>query len=282
MALEAVAGWLTGSLALLSDAGHMLADVGALSLALLAQFFAQRPPSRRNTYGFYRAEILAAFLNGLALVAVAVVILLEAYERWRRPVPIIVGPMLAVAAGGLVVNLLSAAILAGGRTNLNLRGAFLHVLADALGSVGALLAGIVILVTGRTQADAAASAVIAGLILAAAFGLVRASVHILLEGVPSHVDTELVARELLAIPGVVAVHDLHVWTLTSGFDALSGHLVVDPQLYANQQMLLPEVERRLRARFGIEHTTIQVERAAGQAGDEAVAPWPPRSERRRG
>ncbi len=174
MALEAVEGWLTGSLALLSDAGHMLADVGALSLALLAQFFAQRPPSRRNTYGFYRAEILAAFLNGLALVAVAVVILLEAYERWRRPVPIIVGPMLAVAAGGLVVNLLSAAILAGGRTNLNLRGAFLHVLADALGSVGALLAGIVILVTGRTQADAAASAVIAGLILAAAFGLVRA------------------------------------------------------------------------------------------------------------
>ncbi len=279
MVVEALGGWLTGSLALLSDAGHMLGDVAALSLSLLAHRFARRPAGPRNTYGFYRAEILAAFLNGIALVAVAAWILVEAYERLWRPAPVAVGPMLVVAAGGLAVNLGAAALLAGGRANLNVRGAFLHVAADAAGSVGVLAAGVAILLTGRTEADVIASAVIACLILAASLGLVRASAHILLEGAPPHVETELVARELLAHPGVLAVHDLHIWTLTSGFDALSGHLVVEPQLFRNQQMLLPAIERRLRERFGIEHTTLQVEQAG--AGDgEPVTPWPPLRERR--
>ncbi len=187
--------------------------------------------------------------------------------------------MLVVAAGGLAVNLGAAAILARGRANLNVRGAFLHVVADAFGSISALAAGVVILLSGRTEADVIASALIACLILAAALGLVRASTHILLEGTPPHVDTELVARELLAHPGVRAVHDLHIWTLTSGFDALSGHLVVDPQLFGNQQMLLPAIERRLRERFGIEHTTLQVEQAGAGEG-EPVTPWPPLRERR--
>lgn len=281
MVVEALGGWLTGSLALLSDAGHMLADVAALSLALLAHRFARRPASPRNTYGFYRAEILAAFLNGVALVAATAWILVEAYARFRQPTPVAAGPMLVVAAAGLAVNLAAAAILSGGRANLNVRGALLHVIADAFGSVGALAAGVAILLTGRTEADAIASAVIACLIFAAALGLVRASAHILLEGAPPHLDAELVAQELLAHPGVLAVHDLHIWTLTSGFDALSGHLVVEPQLFGSQQMLLPAIERRLRERFGIEHTTLQVERA-GAGKDEPVTPWPPLPERRGG
>lgn len=279
MVVETLGGWLTGSLALLSDAGHMLADVAALSLALLADQFARRPAGPRNTYGFYRAEILAAFLNGVALVAVAVWILIEASARLRHPTPVVVGPMLVVAGGGLAVNLGAAAILVGGRANLNVRGAFLHVAADAFGSISAMAAGVAIVLTGRTEADGIASVVIACLILAAALGLVRASAHILLEGAPPHIDTEMVARELLAHPGVRAVHDLHVWTLTSGFDALSGHLVVDPQLFGKQQMLLPAIERRLRERFGIEHTTLQVEQAGAGEGDP-VAPWPPPPERR--
>lgn len=260
---EVIGGLATGSLALLADAGHMLSDVLSLLLALGAIWLARRPATPDRSFGFRRAEIIAAFLNGLLLVAVAAWVLFEAIRRLSDPPEVLGGWMLAVAVGGLAVNVAAFAILArSGRESLNVEAALRHVLADALGSVGVIVASIVILATGWELADPIASAAIALLILASAWGVLRDSGHILLEGAPSDIATAEVERVILGVPGVEAVHDLHVWTITSGFDALSAHVLVgrDEDCHA----LRREVEQALATSFGIRHTTLQVDHAAAR------------------
>jgi cobalt-zinc-cadmium efflux system protein len=257
MLVEAIGGLISGSLALLADAGHMLTDAGALGLSLLSAWIALRPASASKTYGYQRWEILAALINGAALFGIAAWVILEAVQRIQHPQPIRAGLFLVVAAGGLLVNLVSLAILHGIRKgSLNTRGAYLHVLGDALGSVGALSAAAIILLTGWTLADPIISIALALLILVGAWRLLRESTDILLEGVPGNVSMAEVQRCMLGVSGVTAVHDLHVWTVTSGLVAMSGHAIV-PQLGSH-----PEVLDRIRsemARLGIGHVTIQLE-----------------------
>lgn len=258
---EVVGGLATDSLALLADAGHMLSDVLALVLALGAIALARRPATPDRSFGLRRAEILAAFLNGLLLVLVAVWILVEAARRLSDPPEVLGGWMLVVAVGGLAVNVAAFAILAGsGRESLNVEAALRHVLADVLGSVGVIVASLVILATGWELADPIVSAVIAVLILWSAWGVLRDSGHILLEGAPPAVDTAAVERVILDVDGVVSVHDLHVWTITSGFDALSAHVLVGRG--ADCHALRRLVEHALADAFDIRHTTLQVEHAA--------------------
>ena len=257
MFVEAVGGWISGSLALLADAGHMLTDAGALGLSLLSAWIALRPASPSKTYGYQRWEILAALINGAALFGIAAWVILEAIQRIQHPQPIRAELFLIVAAGGLLVNIVSLMILHGIREgNLNTRGAYLHVLGDALGSVGALAAAAIIATTGWTLADPIVSIVLALLILVGAWRLVRESTDILLEGVPGHVSMAEVQRRMLGVAGVTAVHDLHVWGVTSGMVAMSGHAIV-PDLGHH-----PEVLERIRAemcQLGIGHVTIQLE-----------------------
>jgi cobalt-zinc-cadmium efflux system protein len=261
MVAEAVGGVLTNSLALLADAGHMLSDVGSLALAVFAMGVAQRPPTLRRTFGYQRAEILAALVNGATLVAAAVWILVEAWQRLRTPPEVNGLPMLGIAAGGLLVNLVSMLLLHGGRNaNLNMRGAWLHVATDALGSVGAMLAGLAVWRLGWAWADPAVSIVIAALIAFSSWRLLRETVDVLMESAPAHVSVAQVRAALAEVPGVVAVHDLHVWSIGSGTVALAGHVQVadstSPELRAD---LLPSLCAMLRERFGIAHSTIQVE-----------------------
>jgi cobalt-zinc-cadmium efflux system protein len=257
MIVEAVGGWISGSLALLADAGHMLTDAGALTLSLLSAWIALRPANENKTYGYQRWEILAALVNGAALFGIAGWVVVEAIQRIQHPEPIRAGLFLVVAAGGLVVNLISLGILHGIRDgNLNARGAYLHVMGDALGSVGALTAATIIATTGWTLADPIVSIALSLLILAGAWRLVRESTDILLESVPGHVSMAEVQRRILAVSGVIAVHDLHVWTVTSKLVAMSGHAIV-PDLGAH-----PEVLERIRSELsllGIGHVTIQLE-----------------------
>ncbi len=257
LVVEAVGGWLSGSLALLADAGHMLTDVGALALSLLTAWVAQRPANDSKTYGYLRWEILAALLNGAALFGIAGWIVVEAIQRLQTPTPIHTGLFLAVAAAGLVVNLVSLATLHGVREgSLNVRGAYLHVLGDALGSVGALLAAGIIALTGWTPADPLVSILLSLLILVGAWRLVRDSTDILLEAVPRHVSIPEVQRRMLGVEGVSAVHDLHVWTVTTGMVAMSGHAIV-PNLVSHPGVL--EEIRAEMGRLGIGHVTIQLE-----------------------
>jgi cobalt-zinc-cadmium efflux system protein len=260
MVAEVVGGLLSGSLALLADAGHMLSDAGALGLSLFALWIAQRPPTPSKTWGYYRIEILAALINGAALLALSVFILLEAVERIRQPAEVRAPLMMAVAAGGLLVNLVSLRILSGGKNdNLNMRGAWLHVLTDALGSVQAIVAGGLIWVYGWTWADPVASMLISLLVLYSAWGLLRETVGVLMEGAPRHIDVDEVRDCLICLPGILAVHDLHIWTITSGMESLSVHVVVDEgQSYSDA---LTEVRAILHNRFGIDHMTVQVEPA---------------------
>jgi cobalt-zinc-cadmium efflux system protein len=257
MLVEAVGGWISGSLALLADAGHMLTDAGALALSLLSAWIALRPANESKTFGYQRWEILAALINGAALFGIAGWVILEAVQRIQHPQPIRAQLFLIVAAGGLVVNLISLRLLHGMRHgNLNTRGAYLHVLGDALGSVSALGAAAVIALTGWTLADPIISIVLALLILLGAGHLLRESTDILLEGVPAHVSMSEVQRCMLAVAGVTAVHDLHVWTVTSGLVAMSGHAIV-PELASHPEVL--EGIRVEMARLGIGHVTIQLE-----------------------
>ena len=257
MVVEVVGGWLSGSLALLADAGHMLTDAGALGLSLLSAWIALRPANESKTYGYQRWEILAALVNGAALFGIAAWVVIEAVQRIQHPSPIRAELFLFVAAGGLVVNLISLSILHGLRHgNLNARGAYLHVLGDALGSVGALAAAAIILLTGWTLADPIVSIALALLILVGAWRLMRESTDILLEAVPRDVSIAEVHRRMLGVPGVSAVHDLHVWTVTSGMVAMSGHAIV-PQLASHPEVL--EAIRIELARLGIAHVTIQLE-----------------------
>ena len=257
MLVEAVGGWLSGSLALLADAGHMLTDVGALALSLATAWIAQRPAGANKTFGYLRWEILAALVNGAALFGIAALIVLEAIQRLQDPQPIRTGLFLAVAAAGLAVNLVSLVVLHRVRDgSLNVRGAYLHVLGDALGSVGALAAAAIIALTGWTLADPIVSIALSLLILVGGWRLVRESTDILLEAAPRHVSMPEVQRRMLAVPGVSAVHDLHVWTVTTGVVAMSGHAVV-PDLVAHPGVL--GGIRSEMSRLGIGHVTIQLE-----------------------
>jgi cobalt-zinc-cadmium efflux system protein len=261
MVAEAVGGWMTNSLALLSDAGHMLTDVAAIALAMLAIWFGSRPAPPEKTYGYYRIEILAAFVNGVTLVVLALYIIYEAYERILAPPTVESGEMIAIATGGLAVNLVSAWILMGkhdhGPRTLNEHGAFLHVVGDALGSVGAIVAGLFMLFGEFYVADPIVSIVIAILIVYSSYELIREAVNVLLEGTPSHINIAAVKGAMLGIDGILDVHDLHVWSITSGRDALSAHVVCDDDGFTKEK--LEAVRRALRSQFGIGHITIQLE-----------------------
>ncbi len=257
MVAEIVGGLLSGSLALLADSGHMFTDAAAIGLSLFAMRIAQRPPNTKRTFGYVRLEILAALVNGATLLAIAGLIVFEAWQRLRDPVVIDGTIMLSVAALGLAVNVAGAFLLhSHAHDNLNVRGAYLHVLGDLLGSVGAIAAGIIVLTTGWTPADPIISVVIALLILFSAWKLVREATDVLLESVPSHVDMDGVLAALASIDGLDDVHDVHVWTLTSGFVAISAHGVIDDPI--EHSRVLTEV-RKLMASHGIDHVTFQIE-----------------------
>jgi cobalt-zinc-cadmium efflux system protein len=258
--VEVVGGLLTGSLALLADAVHMLSDNVALALALVALWLASRPSTPERTYGFKRAEVLAALANGVLLVALAIWIFVEAALRLQDPGDVLGGWMLAIAIVGIAVNLGAGVALARPRQDsINVEAAFRHVFADLLGSIGVAVAAVVILATGWVQADAIVSILIGILVLASAWSIVRDSTSILLEAAPRAIDAEALGRRLANAPGVVEVHDLHVWTITSGFPALSAHVLVRPgeDCHARRR----ELERVLRDEFEIEHTTLQVDHA---------------------
>ena len=258
---ELVGGWISNSLALLADAGHVLTDAGALALSLFVAWFSRQPPNPKKTYGYLRWEILAALINGAALFAIAVWVVVEAIHRIDSPPPVRAGLLLGIAAGGLVVNVVALSILHGGHQhNLNTRGAYLHIMGDLLGSVAAIAAGIIILLTGWTIADPILSIGVALLILVGAWRLVRESTDVLLESVPPGVSMAEVQSRMLALPGVSAVHDLHVWTVTSGLVAMSGHAVV-PDLSGHPAAL--EGIRAQLAELGIGHVTIQLEVTEG-------------------
>ena len=262
MVAEVVAGWLTNSLALLADAGHMLSDVAALGLTLFAMWVARRPATATRTFGYYRAEILAALANGATLVAVAVYVFVEAWQRLREPPAVLGGQMLAVATGGLVVNVVGLWVLRGSRSeSLNVRGAWLHVLGDALGSLGAIASGALIWAFGWNWADPVASVVIGLLILYSSWELIKDSVSVLMESVPGNVDLDAIRAALRGIEGVEEVHELHVWSISSGMVSLSCHLLVRAP-FARDGVALAEARSRLAASFGIHHVTIQVEPAA--------------------
>ena len=262
---ELVGGWFTNSLALMTDAAHMLSDVAALGLSLFALWIGSRPASMTKTFGYYRAEILVALVNGVVLWVIVVFITLEAWRRLFAPPPVAGGGMLALATVGLAVNAYVASQLREHRQHsLNLRGAYLHVLSDLLGSVGAAVAGATILLTGWNAADAIASALIAALILFSSWSLVREAVDVLMEAVPSHVDVDALRRALEGVPGTDEVHDLHVWSLTTGRCALSAHVVVrecDPGNGAEHgdDAILAAMAELCARDFRIEHVTIQIE-----------------------
>lgn len=258
MTVELAGSWLSGSLALLADAGHMLADAAALAIALFAAWIAQRPATAQRSFGFMRLEVFAALVNGAVLIVIAIGIGIEAWRRLRAP-PAVNGELLTVVAlVGLVANVAAVAILhRGHQHSLNQRGAYLHVVGDLLGSVGALLAGAIVLTTGWPLADPLISVLIGALVLVSAWRLVKESTDVLLEATPRHIALSDVHERIASVPGVESVHDLHLWTVTSGVVAMSGHLVVkDPS--ANHPVL-EEVRGRMRA-MGIQHVTVQVER----------------------
>ncbi len=264
MIVEIAGGLLSRSLALLADAGHMASDAGALALSVWAFWLSAKPRSLKRTFGWYRFEIFAAFLNGLSLWAAIGIIAWEAVRRFRAPLEIRTGPMLLVAAAGLAVNLLCAWILhSGRRENLNAKAAFLHVLGDAIGSLGVIIGGLVIRLTGWRFVDPLVSLLLCALIAWSAGKLIREAFHILMEGTPEHLHLEEILSALSGIPGVWGVHDLHIWTVTSGFIALSVHLAVDD--WERGPAILDAGRDLLAGRFGITHSTIQIERSSLQA-----------------
>src|SRR5678816_1503644 len=239
---EFIGAIYTNSLTLLADSGHMLTDVAALSLSLAASWFATRPATPQKTFGFYRIEILAALLNGVILVLIALYVFYKAYGRLRSPQEVHAGWMLVIACIGLLVNLVSAYLLFGEhRHSLNVRGALFHVISDAIGSAGAVIASLAILIGGYTVADAAISLVVGVLILSSSWVLIRDAVDILLEGTPSHVDIVSLQHDLKEVGGVQSVHDLHVWTLTSGVLAMSCHVVISDQ-NLSRNLVLAEIK----------------------------------------
>jgi len=267
MVAELAGGLWTGSLALLADAGHMLADVAALILALMAVWFGARPATPSKTFGYYRLEILAALINGVGLILISFLIFYEAYQRWFAQPDIRSLPMTIVAAGGLVVNLICALLLHRDRDeDLNIRGAWLHVLGDALGSTGAIIAGTLIMLFGWTAADSLIGVFIGLLIVWSSWHLIRDATNVLLEGTPAHINLAAVEAAIMETEGVSDVHDLHVWTITSGREALSAHVIHAYSI--SQPNLLKELRSKLLDRFGVDHLTIQMETADFE--DEAI------------
>jgi len=270
---EVAGGLYTHSLALLADAGHLATDALGLAMALAAIRFAQRPATPAKTYGFYRAEILAALINGVALLGVAAYILVEAWQRLRQPAGVDALPMLVVACGGLLVTLTGVALLhAGAEESLNVKGAFLEVLSDLLGAVGTIAAALILLLNGWPLADPLVSVVIALFILPRAWGLLKSVVDVLLEAAPAGTDVPAIETALRSVPGVAATHDLHVWTITSGFVAMSGHLQTRGRPSAD---VLHDAQRLLKEHFKIEHATLQVEQG-NHAQDGACCTVDPR------
>lgn len=258
MLAEAIGGWLANSLALLADAGHMLTDAAALGLTLGAIWFASRPANPRKTYGYYRLEILAAFINAVTLVLLSFWVIYEAYQRWTVPPEVKGMELTIVAVGGLIINLISAYLLhSDHQHDLNMRGAWLHVMGDALGSITAIAAGILIVSFGWVWADAVSSILISLIIIYGSWNLIRESTNVLLEGTPSHINVTAVEETILATEGVAAVHDLHIWTITSGLEALSAHVRHFESV--SQAELLKKLRQRLHDEFGIDHLTIQME-----------------------
>ncbi|MEJ2686972.1 MAG: cation diffusion facilitator family transporter [Gammaproteobacteria bacterium] len=259
MVVEVFGGLMSGSLALIADAGHMLTDTASLGLAWAAARAAQKPADMLRSYGYQRAQVLAAFLNGVIFIAMVIWIIVEAAERFMTPVPVEGGIMLGVAAAGLVVNIVAFRILHGGdQDNLNIRAAVIHVLGDLLGSAATIVAAVVILTTGWTPADPILSVLVALLILRSAWFVVRESTHILLEGTPEDVDVEHLRTEIIdAIPAVQEVHHVHVWSLTQSRPLITLHVLVDAA--SNHQDILRRIKKVLHDRFGIDHSTIQIE-----------------------
>jgi cobalt-zinc-cadmium efflux system protein len=258
MVAEVLGSWWTGSLALLADAGHMLADVAALALALTAVWFGARPATSSKTFGYYRLEILAALINGVALILIALFIFYEAYHRWAQPPEVKSTAMMMVAAGGLFVNVACAWVLHGDhKDDLNVRGAWLHIMGDALGSVGAIVAGALMSLYGWYTADPLFSVAIGLLIVWSSWHLIRESTNVLLEGTPAHINLAAVEDAILQTDGVEDVHDLHIWTITSGREALSAHVIHAYTI--SQPELLKELRTKLHDRFGVDHLTIQME-----------------------
>ena len=267
MFAEVFGSWWTGSLALLADAGHMLADVAALALALMAVWFSARPATPGKTFGYYRLEILAALINGVGLVLIALFIFYEAYQRWFTAPKVRSIPMMFVATGGLLVNLICARLLHRDRKeDLNVRGAWLHIMGDALGSAAAIVAGAVITVSGWNAADALFGVLIGLLIVWSSWHLIREATNVLLEGTPAHINLAAVEDAILATEGVTNVHDLHIWTITSGHEALSAHVIHAYSI--SQPNLLKELRTKLYDRFGVDHLTIQMETSDFE--DEAI------------
>lgn len=260
MFAEFFGGWWTGSLALLADSGHMLADVAAMLLALLALWFGARPATPNKTFGYYRLEILAALINGIGLTLISILIFYEAYQRLLSPPAIRSVPMTVVATGGLIINLICARLLHHDRhDDLNMRGAWLHVIGDALGSLGAIIAGALVALFGWNSADPIIGIFIALLIIWSSWHLIRDATNVLLEGTPAHINLAAVEDAILETAGVSNVHDLHVWTITSGREALSAHVI---HAYSISQLnLLKELRAKLHDRFGVDHLTIQMETA---------------------
>ena len=269
LVVEVIGGLWTGSLALLADAAHMATDAGGLLMALIAVRFAERPATPQMTYGYVRTEVLSALANAVVLLVVTVFVLREAWARLFEPVEVLGGPMLAVAVAGLIVNLISMRMLhAGSKESLNLKGAYFEVLADMLGSVGVILAAIVVMLTGWTIADPIIGAAIGLFIVPRTWILLKGAVSILMEATPAHVDADLLRQRLIEVPNVTDVHDLHVWTLTSGLDAMSGHLVVDDMAHAGT--VLAAARDAMHENFGITHATIQIEDAAAAQTEETL------------
>jgi cobalt-zinc-cadmium efflux system protein len=269
---EAVGGFLTNSLALLSDAGHMFTHLLALGVSYLAVMFSERPATERRTYGLNRLEILAALFNGATLFAISIGIFYEAYERFFDPVPIATGPLLVIAVIGLVVNLICAVILSGAeRKDLNIRGAFIHLLTDTFSSVAVIAGAVIISLTGWTVIDPLLSVAICAVILFWALRLVWDSVDILLEATPRDVKMQDVVDGLRRIPGIRDVHHLHVWCITSGMYALSAHVDVDDLRVSETEKLAQQAEQFLKERFSINHTTFQFECQRGRRVDEVLS-----------
>jgi cobalt-zinc-cadmium efflux system protein len=263
LAAEVIGGILTDSLALLADAGHVLSDVGAISIGLLAGGLAARPGGPRRTFGYQRSEIVAALVNGLSLVAISVLIVVAAVDRLGDPPDVEGAGVLALGVVGLAGNIAATWILARGeRGDLNLEGVLRHSAADALGSLGVIVAGALVLATGWREADPIASILIAGLILVSSWRLIREPFDVLMEAAPAGVDVDELAREICTLPNVVSVHDLHVWTVTSGFPSLAAHVVV--RRGSDRDLIVRELEVMLRERYAINHTTLQME----EEGDE--------------
>lgn len=262
---EVVGGLWTGSLALLADAGHMLSDVASLGLALFAAWLSTKPATLVRTFGYHRAEVLASLANALALVAIGVFVIIEAVGRWSTPPEVLAAPALAIATGGLGVNLVALYILrTGHRENMNVRGAFLHVMADALGSLGAMTSGALIWAFGWRWADPAASLFIATLVMVSGFALMRQALRVLMQAAPSRLPMDAVRAAIAARESVADVHDVHAWTLASGRELLTAHIVIEDE--RQWSTVLADVRSLLREEFEVAHVTLQPEPAGVECG----------------